>query len=65
MRGEKGEPITITISREGTEPFEVNIIRDIIKIQSVKHEVYYNVGYLRITSFNEQAETGIKKAIKK
>ena len=30
MRGEKGEPITITISREGTEPFEVNIIRDII-----------------------------------
>ena len=45
MRGEKGEPITITISREGTEPFEVNIIRDIIKIQSVKHEVFYNLGY--------------------
>ena len=36
MRGDKGEPITITISREGVENFEVVIIRDIIKIQSVK-----------------------------
>ncbi len=65
MRGEKGEPITITISREGTDPFEVNIIRDIIKIQSVKHEVYDNVGYLRITSFTEQTEDGLIKSINK
>ena len=65
MRGEKGEPITITISREGTEPFEVNIIRDIIKIQSVKHEVFDNVGYLRITSFTEQTEEGLIKSINK
>ena len=65
MRGEKGEPITITISREGTEPFEVNIIRDIIKIQSEKHEVYDNVGYLRITSFTEQTEDGLIKSINK
>ena len=65
MRGEKGEPITITISREGTAPFEVNIIRDIIKIQSVKHEVYDNVGYLRITSFTEQTEDGLIKSINK
>ena len=65
MRGEKGEPITITISREGAEPFEVNIIRDIIKIQSVKHEVYDNVGYLRITSFTEQTEDGLIKSINK
>ena len=65
MRGEKGEPITITISREGTEPFEVNIIRDIIKIQSVKHEVFDNVGYLRITSFTEQTEDGLIKSINK
>ncbi|MFL2543037.1 MAG: S41 family peptidase [Alphaproteobacteria bacterium] len=65
MRGEKGEPITITISREGAEPFEVNIIRDIIKIQSVKHEVYDDVGYLRITSFTEQTEDGLIKSINK
>ena len=65
MRGEKGDPITITISREGVEPFEVNIIRDIIKIQSVKYEIFDNVGYLRITSFTEQTESGLIKYIKK
>ncbi len=64
MRGKKGEPINITISREETEPFEITIVRDIIKIQSVKYEVYDNVGYLRITSFTEQTEGGIIKSIK-
>ena len=65
MRGEKGEPITITISREGVEHFEIDIIRDIIKIQSVKYEIFDNVGYLRITSFTEQTESGLIKYIKK
>ena len=65
MRGKKGEPITITISRDGTEPFEVKIIRDIIKIQSVKNETYDDIGYLRITSFTEQTEEGLLKSIKK
>jgi len=65
MRGDKGEPITITISREGVENFEVEIIRDIIKIQSVKYEVINNIGYLRITSFTEQTESGLLKSIKK
>ncbi len=65
MRGKKGEPITITISRDGTEPFEVKIIRDIIKIQSVKHEVYNDIGYLRITSFTEQTEKGLLNSINK
>ena len=64
MRGEKGQPITITVSRDGTEPFEVKIIRDIIKIQSVKSEVYDDIGYLRITSFTEQTEDGLLKSIK-
>ena len=64
MRGNKGDPITITISREGKEPFEINIIRDIIKIQSVKYEIINNVGYLRITSFTEQTESGLIKSIK-
>ena len=65
MRGDKGEPITITISRVGVEPFEVEIIRDIIKIQSVKYEIINNIGYLRITSFTEQTESGLLKSIKK
>ena len=65
MRGEKGQPIIITVSRDGTEPFEVKIIRDIIKIQSVKSEVYDDIGYLRITSFTEQTEDGLLKSIKR
>ena len=65
MRGEKGEPIIITVSREGVEPFEVKIIRDFIKIRSVKSEVVDSVGYLRITSFNAQTEKGLLDAIKK
>ena len=65
MRGDKGETIKITISRNGEEPFEIEIIRDIIKIQSVKHEIFQNIGYLRITSFTEQTESGLIKSIKK
>ena len=65
MRGEKGFPITITISREGVDPFEIKIIRDIIKIQSVKSDIFNNIGYLRITSFTEQTESGLIKSIKK
>ena len=65
MRGKKGEPIVITISRANTDPFEIEIIRDYIKIRSVKSEVLNNIGYLRITSFNEQTESGLLDAIKK
>ena len=65
MRGKKGDPIKITISREGLEPFEVEIIRDIIKIQSVKSDIFNNVGYLRISSFTEQTESGIQDSINK
>jgi len=63
MRGDKGQPILITISRCGLEPFELKIIRDIIKIQSVKHEIINDIGYLRITSFTEQTESGLLKSI--
>ncbi len=65
MRGDKGEPIIITVSRENTEPFELEIVRDFIKIRSVKSEVVDDVGYLRITSFNEQTENGLLDAIRK
>ena len=64
MRGEKGESIIVTISRENTDPFELVIVRDFIKVRSVKSEIVDNVGYLRITSFNEQTEKGLKDAIK-
>ena len=64
MRGKPGSEIIITIAREGQDIFDVIIVRDIIKIQSVKHEIFENVGYLRVTSFTEQSKSGLTKAIK-
>jgi carboxyl-terminal processing protease len=64
MRGEIGSEIVITISREGAaEPFDVSIIRDIIKIRAVRARVEGNVGILRITAFNEQTEDNLKLGI--
>ncbi len=66
MRGKAGTAITLTILREGEdEPFDVEIIRDIIKIKSVRSRREGDIGYIRITSFSEQTDTGLHKAIKK
>ncbi|MAV82353.1 MAG: peptidase S41 [Pelagibacteraceae bacterium] len=64
MRGKIGSPITITIVRGMKEPFDITIKRDVIKIQSVKHKIIDNIGVLRITTFNEQTTSGLKKIIK-
>ncbi|MEK9724202.1 MAG: S41 family peptidase [Rhodospirillaceae bacterium] len=66
MRGKVGSDIKLTIRREGVaEPFDVTITRAIIKITSVRSRVEKNVGYVRITSFNEQTEKGLQAAIAK
>jgi len=65
MRGRVGTDIRLTVRRNGREPFDVTITRAIIKIRSVRSRLEGNVGYVRITSFNEQADKGLKKAIEK
>ncbi|PPR29897.1 MAG: putative CtpA-like serine protease [Alphaproteobacteria bacterium MarineAlpha9_Bin1] len=65
MRGKINTEIVITILRENKEPFEVKIIRDKIKIQSVRARKEGNVAYLRITSFNEKTKTGLLENMKK
>jgi len=65
MRGKPGAKIDIRILREDeAEPLEVTIIRDIIRIQSVKSRVEGDVGYLRITSFSGQTSRNLKKHLK-
>ncbi len=66
MRGKVGTPITVTILRKGREkPFDVKIVRDIIRITPVKWSVEGgDIGYIRITSFNEQTEPKLKQALK-
>ena len=63
MRGEVGDSITITIVRGTERPFDIEIKRDVIKVQSVKHRIINNVGVLRISTFNEQTTVGLKKSI--
>ena len=65
MRGKVGEPITLTIVRAGKDaPFEVTIKRDIIKIRAVRYNVERDdIGYIRISSFNDQTQDNLEKAI--
>lgn len=63
MRGPVDTQIKITIARQGVEPFDLSLTRAVIKIQSVRSKVDNDVGYIRITSFNEQTETGLESAI--
>jgi carboxyl-terminal processing protease len=64
MRGAIGTPINLTIVRDKREPFDVKLVRAVIKIESVKSSIEANdIGYVRISTFNEQAESGLSKAI--
>ena len=65
MRGPVNTKIKLTIMRKGAEkPIEVSIMRDIIRVKSVRsHPEGEDVGYIRITQFNEQTTDGLKQAI--
>ncbi|NBB82116.1 MAG: PDZ domain-containing protein [Alphaproteobacteria bacterium] len=63
MRGPVGSDLTVTILRGDQDPFDVTITRDIITIQSVRSRVEDNVGYIRVTSFTEQTQSGVEEAI--
>tara|TARA_B100001996_G_scaffold382336_1_gene373898 strand:- start:927 stop:2060 length:1134 start_codon:yes stop_codon:yes gene_type:complete len=66
MRGPVGTDIEITVRRRGKKKSIIfNITREIIKVQSVKSKyINDNIGYLRLTSFNENSGDQIKKKIK-
>jgi carboxyl-terminal processing protease len=64
MRGKVGTTIELTIRRENVaEPLKIKIKRDIIKIQSVRHRIEGDIGYIRITTFNQQTTPGVEDAI--
>lgn len=66
MRGPVNTPITLTIVRKGTdEPFDVKVVRDIIRINAVKSREEGDIGYIKVTTFNEQTHTNLVKAIEK
>jgi carboxyl-terminal processing protease len=66
MRGPANSKIKLTIKREGVnQPIELTLTREIIKIQVVKSHLEGDVGYIRLTSFNEQTDSGLRKAFEK
>ena len=66
MRGPVGSSIELTVRRRGKKKaLTFNIIREIIEIQSVKSDLLENnIGYIRLTSFNENSGQQIKDKIK-
>ena len=66
MRGPVNSKIILTISRPNVKKqFDVEIIRKVIKIASVKGSIKENTIYLRVSSFSEQTFSGLKKEMKK
>ncbi len=67
MRGPKGTSVKITIIREGwKEPKDFTIVRDIIKIKSVKYKVLEDgIGYIKLTQFQEQTASDLSNALAK
>jgi carboxyl-terminal processing protease len=65
MRGPVNTKIKLTIMRKGQDkPIEVTIMRDVIRVRSVRSRLEGDdVGYIRITQFNEQSTDGLKKAL--
>lgn len=65
MRGKIGAKVKLTIRRVNQKPIELTIKREEIKIRSVKSELKDDVAYIRITSFTEETDKMIEKALDK
>lgn len=63
LRGPVGTDVTITIVRGDEEPFKTTLTREIIELQSVRSRAEDDIGYIRISTFNEKTESGLEEAI--
>jgi carboxyl-terminal processing protease len=65
MRGPAGSKVTLTVLRQGEKkPFDVQLLRAVIHVDSVKWHKEGDIGYIRISSFNEETGRGLEKAVK-
>ncbi|WP_455388542.1 S41 family peptidase [Petrachloros mirabilis] len=65
MRGPKGTKVNLTIQREGAaDPLQFMLVRDTIKIESVKSKVLENIGYVKLTQFQEATGRDLGKVLK-
>ena len=63
MRGKVGSKINLSIKRRD-QSLKIDIVRAIIELKSVKYRLEDNIGYIRVSSFNQKVDEEIKKAIK-
>jgi carboxyl-terminal processing protease len=64
LRGSPGTKVVLTIARSGKAPFTVDIIRAVIKVESVKSALEANrVGYVRVSTFDENTAAELRAAI--
>jgi carboxyl-terminal processing protease len=64
MRGPVNTPVRLTVIREGADlPLYITVVRDVIRLQSVRYRAEDDVGYMRITSFTEQTIDGLNRAV--
>src|SRR5215216_3861313 len=65
MRGAPNTKIRLKVMRKGKDtPLEITLVRDVIRVRSVRTRMEgEDVGYIRLTQFNEQTTEGLKRAI--
>jgi carboxyl-terminal processing protease len=65
MRGAPGTKVKLTVLRKGEKkPFEMSLTRAVVRVATVKFHREGDIGYIRLTSFNEEAAPGIERAVK-
>lgn len=65
MRGAPGSPITVTVAREGADPFDVTLTREVINVRAVTSRVEGgDIGVIRISAFNERTGDMLQDAIR-
>ena len=65
MRGKAGSKIKLTVSRDEIKTLQVEITRAVIELKAVKAKIQNNIGYIRVSSFNQKVDTQIIDAISK
>jgi len=63
MRGAPGTEIILKIKRRGVTPFDVSMIRALIKVKAVRWDLTGKVAYIRVSRFSERLDYGLNKAI--
>jgi carboxyl-terminal processing protease len=65
LRGPAGEPVTVTVAREGEDLFDVELVREIIQVKPVTWRIEDDdIGYLRVAAFNDRTTDTLEQAIR-